>query len=47
MEASLIHYRDDRCMPGESMFETEAGLMNYRHDRSMSGESKVFKIRQV
>ena len=47
MEAGLINYRDDRCMTGESMFETETSLMSYRHDRYMSGESKLFKIRQV
>ena len=47
MEAGLINYRDDRCMLGKSMFETETSLMNYRHDRCMSGESKLFKIRQV
>ena len=29
MEAGLLNYRDDRCMSGESMFETETGLMNY------------------
>ena len=29
MDAGLINYRDDRCMSGESMFETETGLMNY------------------
>ena len=28
MEAGLINYRDDRCMTGESMFETETSLMS-------------------
>ena len=45
MEAGLINYQDDRCMPDES--KTETSLMNYRHDRCMSGESKMFKIGQV
>ena len=44
MDAGLINYRDDRCMSGESMFETETGLMNYWHDRCMTGESKMFKV---
>ena len=47
MEAGLINHRDDRCMSGESMFETETSLIDYRHDRCMSGESKMFKIGQV
>ena len=29
MVEGLTNYRDDRCMSGESMFQTEAGLMNY------------------
>ena len=47
METGLINYRDDRCMSGKSMFETEASLMNYRHDRCMSSESIMFRIGQV
>ena len=33
MEAGLINHREDKCMSGESMFETETGLMNYQHNR--------------
>ena len=43
MEAGLINYRDDRCMSGESMFETETSLISYRHDRCMSGERNFSK----
>ena len=43
MEADLINHREDRCMTGESMSETETGLINDQHDRCMSDESKCSK----
>ena len=41
-EISLMNYRHDRCISGESkILNIETGLMSYRHARCMSVGRKV------